>query len=163
MSKRVTIAAAMILLLAEMPKSGRSEDAPWTWTSPKYVPCEGIGVAGTYKVYAVPTIDTARGVLQAFYVYAESAAFSKGSASISATITIMDKNQHAIETITLAPPGSNALVRKPGPTETEGRFLPKGKKPPLPSGGKVIVEVSPIILTDNGTCVLGKSSQDFPY
>lgn len=152
-------------------KSARLEAASPTtrtfsisWVSPRYAPCEGVGVAGTFRVYVegIANVGPDRShKITSMSVRASSAAFTQADGSVAAK-AIVKRNGSPISHFVLTRPTPPAIEPAPKADETRRVYLPSGKSLTLASGDRLHIEASTIARTSSGTCALGTTVGEVP-
>lgn len=136
----------------------------WSWTSPRFAACEGVGIIGSFAAHAeaeVAETPDGNAKLVGIEVYAESSSFADAKPSIAARLSVA-KDGKELQSIGLVEPSSPAVVRQPGPTESRSVFLPTGRQVSIPKGSKIELQVTATISSSDGsTCVLGTSKHQF--
>ena len=136
-----------------------------SWVSAaRYAPCQGIGAAGTFRVYAagdaIVATDKTRKVTS-LTVYASSATFTQAAGSIAAR-AIIKHNGSTVNQVVLTPPTPPVVEPAPKADEARRVYLPAGKTLTLAIGDQLHVEASAIAGTPSGTCTLGSSTSEIP-
>lgn len=139
-----------------------SQDFEQSWLKTNVSPCEGIGIHGSFRSYVVgksepKATDGSRRIVS-LRVYASSAAFSAGVASITAKVTVKPQAAAAVDTV-LVRPQPPALEAAPKPDESSRLYLPAGKFVDVPSGATVTVTVNAIVNMSEGVCALGSTTE----
>jgi hypothetical protein len=140
----------------------RSETDEWEWLSPNWVPCKGIGIHGTYRVYAqahVNFLSTGGKRINEIIVYASSSVVSESNSELSVSARVEDNNGKSSQAVTLVRLPANSLGIKPKQNETSRKYLPNGSSLDLPDGSNLRLDVSLLLKTPaSGNCSLGSSS-----
>ena len=141
-----------------------SDSRDWSWTSPRYAACPGIGIAGTFTVHAEAVFSAAKSGskhLKSLAVYAESPAFTTGKSSIAARVAVLKDNQ-TLQTVSLGDASPPAVIKPPTATQSKSKFLAQGKELSIPAGAKVEIEVTATVSSSGGaSCALGTTKHQF--
>ena len=112
-----------------------------SWVSARYAPCEGIGVAGSFRVYAAGdatvAADKTRKVTS-LAVYASSAAFTQATGSVAAR-AIVKRNGSTVSQIVLTRPTPPAIEPAPKADEARRVYLPSGMTLTMATGDRLYV------------------------
>lgn len=132
------------------------------WVSARYTPCEGVGVAGSFRIYVAgdATMAADRSVtVTSLAVYASSAAFTQASGSVAAR-AIVKHNGSMASQVVLTRPTPPAIEPTPKPDEAPRVYLPSGTPLLLAAGDQLHVEASATARTSSGACALGTSASE---
>src|SRR5579872_5662172 len=103
-----------------------ADEVVWSWATPNFTPCPGIGINGSYRVTArgnIVTDPSGAKIMNQVTVYATSPAFSPDKASITAELDVTSVPAPA-QSIVLAPAPPGSVTATPGPNDTPSLFLP---------------------------------------
>jgi len=119
----------------------RAADFEHSWVEPKFTSCEGVGVHGTFRVYAggssKPEANGAK-IVTALRVHTLSAVFifNEGSTGAAALVKV---DGAVKEKMILGRPTTASVEAAPKPDETRRVYLPRGKTLAIPKGGELWV------------------------
>lgn len=135
-----------------------------SWVSPRYAPCEGVGVAGTFRIYVegIANMGPDRSYkITSMSVRASSAAFTQANGSVAAK-AIVKRNGSPVGHLLLTRPTPPAYEPAPKADETPRVYLPRGGSLTLANGDRLHIEASAIAHTSSGTCALGTTVGEVP-
>jgi hypothetical protein len=131
-----------------------------SWVSPKFAPCEGVGIAGSFRVHvagaATPKQPDGSRTVTALQVHASSAAFTQGDGSI-ASKAIVRRAGGTVEEVPLIRPTPPSMEATRKPDESAKLYLPKDKTITVPDKAELLVSAAAVVKTPSGTCALGSS------
>jgi hypothetical protein len=156
------IVCLTILTMASISSAGGGGTKEWNWTSAQFAPCEGIGIGGSFAIHGIALVqDGADGSkeISSLVLHVSSAAFTKGSAAVSATASIIPKTG-ASKDVKLGRATKPAIEPKQIADEASPLYLPDNEKLVFPKGAKLRIVVSAAVKTDAGTCSLGSSKKE---
>ena len=140
-----------------------ADEVVWSWPTPNWTPCPGIGINGSYTVTARGNIVTDASGLKTMNqvtVFATSAAFTPDTASITAELDVTTVPQPT-QKILLAPAGPGTVTESPGPNDTPRLFLPEGTTVPIAANTKFTFTISATIQDSSGaSCSVGSTTKD---
>jgi hypothetical protein len=151
-----------VLTLVSISSAGGGDTKEWNWTSTQFAPCQGIGIGGTFATHVTALVqDSADGgkEISSLVLQVSSAAFTKGSAAVSATASIVPQSGTGRD-VTLGRPTKPAIEPKPIADEAPPLYLPDNEKLVFPKAAKLKIAVSATVKTNAGTCSLGSSKKE---
>ena len=139
------------------------DEVIWTWATPNFTPCPGIGIHGSYSVTArgnMVTDSSGAKIMNQVTVFAASPVFSPDKASITAQLDITSVPAPT-QSILLAPAGPGTISEAPGPNETPRLYLPVGTTVPIAANTKFRFTISATVQDDSGaSCAVGSTTKD---
>ena len=133
-------------------------DHSWSWSHPRYIPCQGFGIQGGYSVYVnAKSSKTDDDTIRIHYLSltVNSTAFTRGKERVSASISVV-KNNNTLQRIGLIFPETGIITRNPYPaTKSYPLNLPRDKRLIVPKNAKLLINGSVNVRTNAGTCPLG--------
>jgi hypothetical protein len=156
-----TLRTAVGLGIAVLSGACLAQNISFSWVSPKYTPCEGVGAAGSFRVYvegtATPKAGDGTRKVTALSVWVSSAAFTANSGSATARAVV--KNG---ETVRLVRPTPPFIETTPKADESARVYLPQGTMLTIPANGTLSLSASAMVKTEAGSCALGSSENTVP-
>jgi len=157
-----TVVFLSVLTLASICSAGGGDTKEWNWTSAQFAPCQGIGIGGSFATHVTALVqdgpDGSREI-SSLVLRVSSAAFTKGSAGVTATASIAPKTGASRE-VKLGRPTKPAIEPKQIADEASPLYLPENEKLVFPKAAKLIIVVSATVRTNAGTCSLGSSKKE---
>lgn len=151
--------AAVFLLLVSATACAAEFDQ--SWVAPKYALCEGVGAAGSFRVYVSGSTAPAPGGARAvrrLATHISSAAFGQFQGELAARVTVKVGGSVKQGEV-LARPAGHAIEPAPAPGESRRLYLRDGATLLVPPTGELWITVTPTVRTEAGACVLGSSEQ----
>jgi hypothetical protein len=135
----------------------------FSWATPNFTPCEGVGIHGSYRVTARANISTdgsGNKIMDQLTVFASSAAFSSDNNS-SITVGLDVINTPApTQSFSLVTQPPNSIAESPGPSETPRLFLPPNTSIKILPNTTLVFNVSATIQTSSGSCAVGSTTKE---
>jgi hypothetical protein len=152
---------AMLLECAAAVAAVASDTITWSWVTPNFTFCEGVGIHGSYRVTARALVNgsgTNRTIDQ-ITAFASSAAFSPSDTTLAVQLqaTSVPAPVRAINLVAQPP---NSVGEAPQPNETPRLFLPAGTQIALTPNLKLRFSVSATIQRTTGSCAVGATVKD---
>jgi hypothetical protein len=139
-----------------------ASEVVFSWATPNFTPCEGVGVNGSYRVTAranMSTDDAGNKIMDQLAVFASSAAFAPDNSSITVGLDVIS-TPSPTQSFNLVPPPPNSMGETPGPTETPRLYLPTNTSIKILANTKLVFNVSATIQTSSGSCAVGATTKE---
>jgi hypothetical protein len=159
---RRTCIPCLLLAISILIFPAAASEIVFSWATPNFTPCEGVGVNGSYRVTARASISTdssGNKTMDQLTVFASSAAFSPDNSSIAVGLDVIS-TPAPTQSFSLVPQPPNSIAESPGPTETPRLFLPPNTSIKILPNTKLVFNVSATIQTSSGSCAVGATTKD---
>lgn len=146
-----------VMLMCGIAGSVQAANFEQSWVAPKYTTCEGVGMAGSFRVYVSGTVDTGPGgakSIKTLTSYVSSGSFTQFEGSTSARAFVKVGTAET-KSVSLARPSGSVIEPAPKPDESRRLYLPNGAVLAVPANGELWIASTPTLKTDAGMCVLG--------
>ena len=135
------------------PRTGSRTVSEWT-SFPRWVPCENVGVHGSYSSLVHATVNGEQVRDRDFMVTMESAASQLGNLTVSGTVQIFaNGGKKPIQEFPL----QSAWFKTIGKQSSISLFAKQGTLVAVPNGKRISarIEIHPILVSRTGSCSLG--------
>ena len=156
----------MVLLLPLAAANARAEQKSWHFSSPRLVPCEGIGFTGSFSTNVRADFERVDDGIRITHldVAVDSAAFSSGGAKASGRILVNGKATALVvpwyDQISSA---TNTAVQLVLPAAVAGSKDPRQRPLQIAAGSNVVIETAAVVGTGSGSCALGSSQSALEF
>lgn len=147
----------MICFIATSPSGS---EVVFSWATPNFAPCEGVGIHGSYRVTARANIvsDSGAKTINSLTVFASSAAFSPDTSSLTVGVDVVTPPA-PVQSISLVTQPPDSIAESPDSNETPRLFLPPNTIIPVTANTKLVFNVSATIQTPQGSCAVGSTTK----
>ena len=152
---------AMVLGCGAAAGLGAADTMTWSWVTPNFTFCEGVGIHGTYRVTARAVVNGsgANRTIDQITVFASSAAFSPSDSALAVQLQATSVPA-PVQTFNLVSQSPNSVGETPQANETPRLYLPDGTRIALTPNLKLRFSVSATIQRTMGTCAVGATVKD---
>jgi hypothetical protein len=136
--------------------------ASWSWAKPSYTLCEGIGVHGSYRVFADASAEPIAGGgkrITHLAVWVASPSFTQATAVVDVQVEVIEGSS-VRQRVNLVRPDVPSIEAPTGDDESRRLYLPDGVELAIPVGAHLHVSTSVSLRQPEGACPSSTSEVD---